>query len=53
MDAKIKDQTVEEIMETLTEQQAKFVIQISVAANHLPRYWLEEAVKIARSIRHD
>lgn len=53
MDGKIKEQSIEEILETMTEEQAKFVIHASVVANHLPRYWFEEAVKLSRSVKHD
>lgn len=39
-------------MATLTEAQAKFVLHLSVIAGHMPRYWLEKGVKIARDIKN-
>lgn len=50
-DGNIENLTTDEIMETLTEAQAKFILHASVIAGHLPRYWLEQGVKLSRSVR--
>lgn len=49
-DDNLKDLTVDEIMETLNEAQAKFILQASVIAGHLKRDWLEKGVYLSRSI---
>lgn len=47
----IKELSLDEIMETLTEDQARFILHISVVAGHLSRHWLDEAIKLSRSIK--
>lgn len=48
-----EDKTLNEIVETLTEQEAKFILQASVIAGHLPRYWLDKGVELARMVKYD
>lgn len=52
-DGNIEKLTLEEIMETLNESQAKFILQALIIAGHLPRYWLEAGVKLSRNIKSD
>jgi len=49
-DGHIENLTTDEIMETLTEAQAKFILHAAVIAGHLPRYWLDQGVKLSRSL---
>lgn len=45
--------TTGEIIDELTEQQAKFVLHAAVISGHLPEYWLKQGVELARMVRHD
>lgn len=48
-----KPTPIEEEIHELTEEQAKFVLQASFIAGHLPLYWLEQGIKLARMVKHD
>lgn len=50
-DEYIGELTVEQIIETITEDQAKFILHASVIAGHLSRDWLEKGVKLSRSVK--
>ncbi len=52
-DEKLEALSLSEIIETLTEAQAKFILHASVIAGHLPRYWLNEGVKLSRMLKQD
>lgn len=45
--------TIEEIVDELTEEQAKFVLKAAVVAKHLPAYWLEKGIELAKMVKHD
>lgn len=44
---------IENEIHELTEGQAKFVLQASFIAGHLPLYWLEQGIKLARMVKDD
>jgi hypothetical protein len=43
-----QDKTMHEIIDDLTEQQAKFILEASVVAGHLPEYWLRKGVELSK-----
>lgn len=45
--------TTEEIIDDLTEEQAKFILKASVIAGHLPSYWLDKGIELAKLVKHD
>ena len=45
--------SMEETVDELTEEQAKFVLKAAVVAKHLPLYWLEKGVELAKMVKHD
>lgn len=52
IDENIGELSNEEILETLTEDQAKFILHASIIAGHLSRHSFEQGVKLSRSVRH-
>ncbi len=50
-DKNIGEMPLDEVMETLSEEQAKFILHASIIAGHLPRYWFDQGVVLSRSIR--
>lgn len=50
-DHNISKLTTDEVLDTLTMDQMRFIIHTSVVANHLQRYWLDQAVILSRSVK--
>ncbi len=48
---KTEDETLHQAVDSLTEQQAKFILEMSVIAGHLPRYWLNKGVELAAMVK--
>ena len=44
---------MEETVDDLTEEQAKFILKASVIAGHLPFYWLEKGIDLSKLIKRD
>lgn len=45
--------TMEETVDELTEEQAKFILKASVIAGHLPVFWLEKGIELAKMVKHN
>lgn len=50
---KTEDETLHQAIDSLTELQAKFILEASVIAGHLPRYWLDKGIELAGMVKHD
>lgn len=48
-----KEPSLDNIVDALNEEQAKFILKASVITGHLPKYWLEKGIKLAKIIKKD
>lgn len=45
--------TMEETVDELTDEQAKFILKAAVVAKHLPLYWLNKGIELAKMLNHN